>query len=71
MTLEQLQEITMRKQQIDREWRDAIDALARIHSTRQVAAAAGVGHATIHRQTREWTGMDDNLQAAAIEQETM
>jgi DNA invertase Pin-like site-specific DNA recombinase len=53
MTLEELREITLRKQATDREWRAAVELLARELPSRQVAKAAGIGHVTVHRYARQ------------------
>jgi epoxyqueuosine reductase QueG len=51
--LDELREVSLRKQATDREWRARIEELSRELSTRAVAEAAGIGHVTVHRWTKQ------------------
>lgn len=52
MTLDRLLNISRKRESIDTEWRDAIAALARVHSIREIARVAGASHGTVHRVVR-------------------
>lgn len=52
MTLDLLAALSRKREILDREWRDGIAALARVHSIRAIATVAGASHGTVHRVIR-------------------
>jgi hypothetical protein len=52
VNLQELQDLTVQRDRLDRRWRQAIKELAPQHSTRTIARSAGVSHVTVHHMTK-------------------